>query len=146
MFKKILLPVDGSEPAMRALAVAADVAGRYDAEMAVICVYRHHSPLESSLSMVRAANPSSPDKALSEHAREVVRIAAEELDKLGAGKVRTMVKRGPPARTIVNVARDENFDLIVLGSRGLGDVEGFLLGSVSHKVTSLASCPCLTVK
>nr|WP_312860533.1 universal stress protein [Mesorhizobium sediminum] len=46
----------------------------------------------------------------------------------------------------MNVARDENFDLIVLGSRGLGDVEGFLLGSVSHKVTSLASCPCLTVK
>ncbi|MCV0394172.1 MAG: universal stress protein [Rhizobiaceae bacterium] len=146
MFKKILLPVDGSEPAMRALKVGADVAGHYGAELVVLCVYRHHSPLESSLSMIRPTDPTPPDKALSEHAREVVRLAAEELATIGAGKVRTVVKRGPPARTIVGFAREEGVDLIVLGSRGLGDVEGFLLGSVSHKVTSLAQCPCLTVK
>ena len=146
MFKKILLPVDGSEPAMRALRVGADVAGHYGAELSVLCVYRHHGPLESSLSMVRAADPTPPDRALSEFAHEVVRSAAEELEKLGAASVRTVVKRGHPARTIVAFAKENAIDLIVLGSRGLGDMEGFLLGSVSHKVTRLADCPCLTVK
>jgi nucleotide-binding universal stress UspA family protein len=146
MFRKILLPVDGSEPAMRALRVGADVAGRYGADLTVLCVYRHHGPLESSLSMVRPSDPALPDRALSEFAHEVVRAAAAELNRLGAVNVRTVVKRGHPARTIVAYARENAIDLIVLGSRGLGDVEGFLLGSVSHKVTSLADCPCLTVK
>ncbi|TCT04554.1 nucleotide-binding universal stress UspA family protein [Tepidamorphus gemmatus] len=146
MFRKILLPVDGSEPAMRALRVGADVAGRYGAALTVLCVYRHHGPLESSLSMVRPSDPVPPDRALSDFAHEVVQAAAAELDRLGAVNVHTVVKRGHPARTIVAYARDNAIDLIVLGSRGLGDVEGFLLGSVSHKVTSLADCPCLTVK
>lgn len=145
MFKKILIPVDGSEPAMRALKLGADIAARYDAELSVLCVYRHHGPLESSLSMVRASDPTPPDKALSEFAREVVAAAAAELETIGV-TARTVVKRGHPARTIVSYARENGIDLIVLGSRGLGDVEGFLLGSVSHKVTSLAECPCLTVK
>ena len=145
MFKKILLPVDGSEPALRALKVGADIAGKYGAELVTLCVYRHHGPLESSLSMIRPNDPVSPDKALSQFAHEVVDAAAAELEKLGA-KAKAVVKRGPPARTIVAYAKENGVDLIVLGSRGLGDVEGFLLGSVSHKVTSLAECPCLTVK
>lgn len=146
MFEKILLPVDGSEPAMRALRVGADVAGRYGSEVAVMCVYRHHGPLEASLSMVRPYEPGSPDRALNEYANNVVVDAARELAAHGFKDVKQVVRRGPVARTIVKYAKDNGFSLIVLGSRGLGDVEGFLLGSVSHKVTSLADCPCLTVK
>ncbi|WP_157018930.1 universal stress protein [Mesorhizobium xinjiangense] len=146
MFKKILLPVDGSEPAKRAVQLGADVAKHYEAELTVLCVYRHHSPLEASLSMVRPYNPETPDKALREYAKGVVEEAAGELTELGFKNVPQVVKRGPPARTIVKYAQENDFDLIVLGGRGVGDVEGFLLGSVSHKVTSLAQCPCLTVK
>lgn len=146
MFEKILLPVDGSEPALRALRVGADVAGRYGSELAVMCVYRHHSPLEASLSMVRPYEPGSPDKALNEYASTVVDEACRELAALGFKDVKKVVRRGPVARTIVKYAKEKGFSLIVLGSRGLGDVESFLLGSVSHKVTSLAECPCLTVK
>jgi nucleotide-binding universal stress UspA family protein len=60
--------------------------------------------------------------------------------------VEGLVRRGPLARTIVQVAKDRGADAIAMGSRGLGDVEGFLLGSVSHKVSSLAECTCITVK
>ena len=47
---------------------------------------------------------------------------------------------------IVDFARDQRADAIVMGSRGLGDVSGLLLGSVSHKVSHLAACTCIMVK
>jgi nucleotide-binding universal stress UspA family protein len=46
---------------------------------------------------------------------------------------------------VVRFAEEHGGDLIVVGSRGLGSVEGFLVGSVSHKVTGLAECPVLVV-
>jgi nucleotide-binding universal stress UspA family protein len=60
--------------------------------------------------------------------------------------VRTVLREGDPAAAILNVAREEKADLIVMGRRGLGDLAGLLLGSVSHKVSHLAECACLTVK
>ena len=57
MFQKILAPVDGSEQSGRAIDVAVDLAGRYGGTVMILCVYRHHSPLEASLSMVRAVQP-----------------------------------------------------------------------------------------
>jgi nucleotide-binding universal stress UspA family protein len=47
---------------------------------------------------------------------------------------------------ILRGARDRAVDMIVLGSRGFGDAEGLLLGSVSHKVAHLAACTCVTVR
>jgi nucleotide-binding universal stress UspA family protein len=60
--------------------------------------------------------------------------------------VRTVLREGDPAAAILNAAREEKADIIVMGRRGLGDLAGLLLGSVSHKVTYLAGCACLTVK
>jgi nucleotide-binding universal stress UspA family protein len=59
---------------------------------------------------------------------------------------RTVLAYGPPAATIARHAGRLRADLIMLGSRGLGDIKGFLLGSVSRRVVSLASCPVLVVK
>ena len=60
--------------------------------------------------------------------------------------VRTVLREGDPAAAILNLAREEKPDIIVMGRRGLGDLAGLLLGSVSHNVTHLAECACLTVK
>jgi nucleotide-binding universal stress UspA family protein len=74
------------------------------------------------------------------------------LDQVGARadkRVRTvcsLLEVGDPAETILRVARDRAVDMIVLGSRGLGDPEGLLLGSVSHTVAHLAACTCVTVR
>ena len=64
----------------------------------------------------------------------------------GVKSVRSVVEDGDPARCILDCATRDNADLVVLGSRGLSDLKGLLLGSVSHKVSQLAECTCMTVK
>tara|TARA_R110002094_G_scaffold6330_3_gene15433 strand:+ start:420 stop:857 length:438 start_codon:yes stop_codon:yes gene_type:complete len=145
MFKKILIPVDGSEPSQKAMEMAVNLQKSFDCELYILTVFRHHSLLEASLSMVRSEEPEVMDDILRKHASGVAESAKKAAQELGAEKVRAFVKNGPPARTIVSFAKDKDVDLIVLGSRGHGDVEGFLLGSVSHKVTSLAKCPVMVV-
>jgi nucleotide-binding universal stress UspA family protein len=85
------------------------------------------------------------DAALRDYAKEVAEAGRGRATEAGAPKVRAFVKSGQPARTIVAFAKEHGSDLIVVGSRGLGSVEGFLVGSVSHKVTGLADCPVLVV-
>lgn len=145
MFERILVPVDGSEPALAAVELAVKLQSKCESELMLLCVYRHYSLLEVSVSMVNPERPNHLDQSMREHAQKVVEHARTVAADQGAKEVRGFVKGGPPARTIVNFAKDKHVDLIVLGSRGLGDVEGFLLGSVSHKVTSLANCPTMVV-
>ena len=78
-------------------------------------------------------------------AREAADHARNRATAEGFAQVSAFIKAGPPARTIVAFAREKECDLIVLGSRGLGATEGYLLGSVSHKVTGLADCPVMVV-
>jgi nucleotide-binding universal stress UspA family protein len=147
VFAKILVPLDGSEGAGRALETALELAERFDAELSLLCVFRHHSPLEASLSMVRARGPMDrPDDALKGYAGDIVAAAKARAIAAGVTPTEAIIKRGQPARSIVEFAKDRGIDAIVMGSRGTGDMEGLLLGSVSHKVTSLAPCTCVTVK
>ncbi len=145
MFERILVPVDGSDRAMAAVEMAVELQKKCDAELFLLCVYRHYSLLEASMSMVRPEKPENLDDSMREYATGVVDRAKRLAKKCGSPSVRGFVKSGPPARTIVSFAEDKHIGLIVLGSRGLGDVEGYLLGSVSHKVTSLSHCPTLVV-
>ncbi len=57
-----------------------------------------------------------------------------------------MLREGNPAEAILKAAKQVDADLIVLGTRGLSDLKGLLLGSVSHKVIQLSPCSCLVVK
>lgn len=145
MFERILVPVDGSDRALAAVELAVELQGKCDSELMLLCVYRHYSLLEASMSMVNPERPENLDESMRQYAQGVVEHAKKHATEHGSAKVRGFVKSGPPARTIVNFAKDKNVDLIMLGSRGLGDVEGYLLGSVSHKVTSLSHCPTMVV-
>ena len=64
----------------------------------------------------------------------------------GIQKVSTIARVGDPAKEILSVAGEEHAEIIIMGRRGLGDLAGLLLGSVSREVTHLAQCACLTVK
>lgn len=147
MFKTILAAYDGSKGGKAALDKAAELARVTGAELVVLTVYRHHSMLEASLSMVRGA--SDPNKSLDDTMRDFARETAEEAKTragaLGVENVSAFIRGGPCARTIVSFATERDLDLIVLGSRGLGSSEGYLLGSVSHKVTSLTDIPVLII-
>jgi nucleotide-binding universal stress UspA family protein len=145
MFDKIVVAVDGSEGSSKALAKAADIQKVSGGNLYILTIFRHHSLLESSMSMVRPDDPMNMDDVMRDHARQVAEEAKQLATSLGATNVRSFAKAGQPARSIVKFADEHAADLIVVGSRGIGDVDGFLLGSVSHKVTGLAKCPVLVV-
>lgn len=145
MFSKILVPFDGSTGAEEALSKACELARLTGGQILILTVYRHQAMLEASLSMVRVEEPANLDDVLRGHATEVAEHAKALATDARVERVRAFVKAGQPARTIIEFARDRGADLIVIGSRGLGSVERYLLGSVSHKVTGLAQCPVLVV-
>lgn len=147
MFKRILVAYDGSVGADGALEKAAELAKLTDAELMVLTVYRHHSILEASLSMVRGADdgPKNMDDAMRAASREAAEHAKKRALELGVNKVSAFIKGGQSARTIATFAKDRGCDLVVVGSRGLGAAENYMLGSVSHKVTSITSIPVLVV-
>ncbi|MFO7993665.1 MAG: universal stress protein [Marinobacter sp.] len=146
MFKKILVAVDGSKSSFNAMDKAIDLQKLTDAEIYLICVYKHHSLFEASLSIGRPEGMDIPDKALSDYAKDIVNHAKEMATEKNAVKVRGFVKAGRPSSVIVKFAEEKDIDLIVVGTRGThSGKDGILLGSVSHRVASKAKCPVLVV-
>ena len=146
MFKRILVAVDGSMTSFDAMTKAIELQKLTDAEIYLLCVYKHHSLFEASLSIGRPEGMDIPDKVLSEYAKEVVEHAKELAKDRGANHVRGFVKSGKPSRAIVEFAKEKEADLIVVGARGTkSDKDGTFLGSVSHRVASHAKCPVLVV-
>lgn len=148
MFKTIVVAVDGSTHAMKALEAAIDLARKYDAKLELVSVYRHHSIMENTHSLVRTREGlPDPTSAMKAFAQEIVDVALKTTkEEHGFTNAEGHVRRGQPARMIVEFAKECGADAIVMGSRGLGDMTGMLLGSVSHKVSSLATCTTITVK
>ena len=72
--------------------------------------------------------------------------ARQRAESTGVKDVTAHVVVGAPADKIIAAAEKENADMIVMGSRGLGNIAGLLVGSVSHKVSNLSKCTCVTVK
>jgi nucleotide-binding universal stress UspA family protein len=79
-------------------------------------------------------------------ANEILYQAAERARQQGAGQIETTVQVGEPAREILAQAEQTEADLIVMGTRGLSDLQGLLMGSIAHKVSHLAPCSCITVR
>ncbi|MBK0328753.1 universal stress protein [Rhodobacteraceae bacterium F11138] len=145
MFKTILAACDGSLQSENALKKAVELAGLSGAKLLILTVYRHHSMVEASLSMVQGSKHATPDEALQESATEIADAARRIAAQAGLTDVRAFVRSGQPSRAIVESAKKHEADLIVIGSRGAGSVDGYFLGSVSHKVTGLSSIPVLVV-
>ena len=145
MFKKILVAVDGSEGAQKALDKAIALQKLCQSELLILSVFRQHNLWKASVTMVRPELTASTDEALEAFAREVAEKSKEYAKAQGAGTVRSFYIGGGPARMIVKFSEDHDVDLIVMGSRGMSDSTRHLLGSVSHKVTSLADCPVMVV-
>ncbi len=145
MFERILVAVDGSENGLGALEMAIGLQKAHQAELLILTVYREHRMWKASVSMVNPELTGSTDAAMQENAKEVATKSKEYAREKGVEKVRSFYMGGGPARTIVKFAEDHDVSLIVIGSRGLSDSERYLLGSVSHKVTSTSSRPVLVV-
>ncbi|WP_028670762.1 universal stress protein [Saccharospirillum impatiens] len=146
MSKLILVPVDGSDPAKKAIEFAADWAKHHDATL--LLVHVPEPPVGDEVMVMGGASiymHTTPDE-LRTIGDSIVKAGAELAREQGCKSVETLVEIGDPARKIVAVAEDRKVDMIVMGTRGLGDWKSLLLGSVSHKVTHLADCTCVTVR
>jgi nucleotide-binding universal stress UspA family protein len=150
MFKRIMAAIDGSPHANRVIDHAADLANKYGAELILLHVMASpgsvHVPPELH-DVLRIAH-------LEVTKADILRRAAEDLLQQGemrarqreARNVRTLIGEGDHiADSIVNHAKGESVDLIVMGRRGLGSVASILLGSVSQAVSRSCQCALMTV-
>ena len=145
MYQRILVPVDGSQGALNALEHAARLQQDNDAQLLLLCVFKHHSLFEASLSMVRPNDVQLPDDALKEYASSVADQAKQLATKAGARNVRAFVKGGRPSRAIIRFAKDNNVDLIIVGSHGRHGIS-LILGSTATGVLHGSQCDVLAVR
>ncbi|MBI2757631.1 MAG: universal stress protein [Chloroflexi bacterium] len=140
MFEKLLLAVDGSEHALRAARMAADLARNMKSkELRIVVAYDAIPPYLGEPNMQDAID------ARMKEAQSILEIAVKEVGKI-PGKVEIEVLEGPSAEAIIDVATTRKSDVIVMGSRGLGQLAGLLLGSTSQKVINHAPCPVLIAR
>ncbi len=147
MFKNIVCAIDGSHHALKAAEVASNLAAKFEARLTFVTVTKEiKATAEVKHYMEIEHLTGEPQYVLDEMTKEILDSAGASARAIGVKQLKTEVKVGPPARTIVDFAKRSGADAIVIGSRGLGDIEGALLGSVSHKVASLAEMTVVAVK
>ncbi len=149
MFKTILVPTDGSALAMSAVDIACDLGGKYASTIIflhVVSVAATDLPAElRTWAEVERYHLGAAD-LLRSFAEQILERAADRARAAGLASFETEIDFGSPAARIVDWVRDRDIELVVMGTRGLGDVGSLLLGSVSHKVVHHAPCPCLLAK
>ena len=148
MIKKILVPVDGSGHAKKAIEYATDLALKYDAGVHLIHVVNEPKIPDELLEYMEQEhiNESPSYVYLERIGQKIMGKAEQEVKDKGIEDVHAIVVEGDPAEKILDYARKAGFDMIVMGSRGLGKIETLVLGSVSNKVCHMADCTCVTVK
>ena len=137
MFTKILFGVDPSEHSRKALPLVTELARQFQAEVVVLHVHEHVMGRGGGYDVETDTEAS----VLTDH-------VVKELKDQGLsarGELRSAYF-GHTAKRIVEVAKTEGADLIVLGSRGLSDIAGLVLGSVAHKVLQLSEVPVLIAR
>ena len=139
MYDKILVAVDRSETSDRALLAARDLALLSNGEVWVL--HLRERELMTKTSVVLS----------DETEREAMAMVEAAVDKLTAAGVKAYGDVGTTlfgyaARNIVDDAKEHDVDVIVMGSRGRGDLAGLILGSTAHKVIHLADRPVLIVR
>ncbi len=146
----ILHPTDGSESAKKALDFACDLANQGRAKLVLMHAQRHVGShlVPKDLEHFEKIEHQHITEAdmMAQASREILRIAEGQAIDKGVQDIETVNEIGDPASLIVYAARAKSADMIVIGSRGLGDLQGLLLGSVSHKVAHAAPCSCVIIR
>ena len=139
---KILVPVDGSESSNQALSYAIDFAMKYSARITLV----HVAPYPAIFTGITTTTTTIlTDSMLVQNGKQILSDSLRDVEKIGI-QASTKLLRGHPGMKIVQYAKDEDFDLIVMGNRGLSGISRFIMGSVSHYVVDHAQCPVTIVK
>ncbi|MBW2633172.1 MAG: universal stress protein [Deltaproteobacteria bacterium] len=151
MTKSILVPVDGSEHSGKALTLAVDVAEKYDANLSVLFIASHK--IDGDMHHFAATEYSH------DYIPKYGRVMREVSENFGKSTIKRMINKlktkvvikpvvliGDPAEQIVEYSMNNNFDMVVMGHRGLSDIKGIMMGSVSRKVRQLVECTFVSIK
>lgn len=141
MFKKILVPTDGSENSRRAFAHAVQCARPLQAEIELL----HVTFTPEALGYVLSEGVAVPQEQFNINGEQALQITLNSVDDQGVAVHKKLIP-GHPAVVILEEIKKEAIDLVVMGSRGFGPIAGSLLGSVSQRVLHGAACPVLIVK
>jgi nucleotide-binding universal stress UspA family protein len=139
MFKTVLHANDGSEPALRALMLAIEIARQNTSALHLVCVEKI-PPMPEYLEEIREAKGTAARRfhSVAERARSLAKAA--DLD------LRVHILSGHPVRIIVELASSIGADLTVIGATGHSALYERLIGSRADRIVQLSSCPVLVVK
>ncbi len=140
MFKKILLAYDGSEGAERALAAGIELAQVHEAELTALAVQERLPRFSGTIDEVQE------EKEFANQQYTRMLDGAQAQARAAGVKLRTLMRPGHPAKTIVEVAKQGDFDLILVGHTGLSQVWATFLGTTAEKVSRHAPCSVLIVR
>lgn len=147
MHKKILVGLDGSKHGLEAAKEAVELAKTFDAELHLLTVTRPYKVSPKLRQFLEAENLlGEPKYVMDEMTNSIVTEAKELATKSGLKNVKAVIREGKPARTLLEYAKNNDIDLIVAGSRGVGELDAALLGSVSQKISMLSECAVLIVR
>ena len=145
MFKSIVVGTDGSETATQAVHQAVELAKQIDAKIELVSAYEPVSDQR-----LREESTQVPDDLQwmvnpREDVDATLREAAAIAEKAGVA-VERFARQGDPADAILDVAEEQNADLIIVGNKGMTGAKRFLLGSVPNKVSHHAPCSVLIIR
>lgn len=153
MFKVILLAIDGSKHSAAPIHAAAELAKAFHSEVVVVHARQVvPSPVPVGITPIGIVISGAADEMaavaqdLEAAARRVVDHVLAEVANRDVKARGEVVSGRSTAKSILDAAQDCGADLIVIGSRGLSDLSGLLLGSVAHQVVQHAHCPVLVVR
>ena len=154
MFKKILVPIDGNEPARKALDEAIEYAKPAGAALTVVYV-RPRSPIAHPVAFAdyfhsedetRVFTPASVRERLEQHGNKLLEAAAAKCSAAGLQCDTVMAVSDEPHEAIVETAAKQGIDLIFMASRGRSNLRSMLLGSETQKVLANSKIPVLVFR
>lgn len=145
MYNKILVPLDGSQGSLKALEYAGNLVKlKHSTQVTLLTVNNYH--LENHIYRgISVELPADVETQIKDSYEDILINAKSLMSKIGI-EAETKVLLGSVAERIAEFANEEGFDLVVMGSRGLNMIKGFLLGSVSDRVLHLTRCSVLIIK
>ena len=144
MFKKILLPTDGSDLSARAISGAIDMAKKLGASVVGMTVIEPYS--YSSLSEYRPESFDDYEARMDKAAQERLRSVEDAAKAAGVGVETRVAKSFSPYEAIIDIAKKENCDAIFMASHGRRGLSAVLLGSETQKVLTHSTIPVLVYR
>jgi nucleotide-binding universal stress UspA family protein len=145
MFARIVVGTDGSETAAQAVREATELAKQTGATLVVVSAFDPVSEVRLREERLEAPSDIEHTVGPNEDVEAILAEAAKQVEGAGVN-VHTVARQGEPADAILDVAEDQNADLIVVGNKGMTGAKRFLLGSVPNKVSHHAPSSVLIVR